>query len=56
MKELLNYTVIFNGWRSKMGRLAYEDWEQRWNQIFEKYDEKSVASAAIYYYCTNGEV
>jgi hypothetical protein len=27
-----------------MGRLAYEDWEQRWNQIFEKYDEKGYLS------------
>jgi len=27
-----------------MGRLAYEDWEQRWNQLFEKYDEKGYLS------------
>jgi hypothetical protein len=27
-----------------MGRLAYEDWEKRWNQLFEKYDEKGYLS------------
>jgi hypothetical protein len=27
-----------------MGKLEYEDWEQRWNQLFEKYDEKGYLS------------
>jgi hypothetical protein len=27
-----------------MGILEYEDWEKRWNQLFEKYDEKGYLS------------
>jgi Domain of unknown function (DUF4375) len=27
-----------------MDRLAYEEWEQRWNQLFDKYEEKGYLS------------
>lgn len=30
-----------------MDRLTYEDWEQRWNQLFDKYEEKGYLSFSL---------